>query len=265
MKEKLKTLDSLEVLSFENQKAKYPSHFHETYCISLVEKGVLLENELIVSEDKILISHPDEVHHNISLENISFSTFYVSQDVIDFISPFGRTSFQNKVIENPLLFNRLNNLLHSIKEKKDEKTFINNLNNAFNQIIFQLIINYGSVNPYSYESKSTIIIDLKTYISENLNLKLSLFELARMSGMSKFQFIRWFKSNVGMTPFEYILLKRVEYGRTLIKQGFPLVEVALDSGFYDQSNFSNYFKKYIGISPRMYQQSCNIFQDCNQQ
>jgi transcriptional regulator GlxA family with amidase domain len=102
-------------------------------------------------------------------------------------------------------------------------------------------------------------------MSENLNLKLSLFELARMSGMSKFQFIRWFKSNVGMTPFEYILLKRVEYGRTLIKQGFPLVEVALDSGFYDQSNFSNYFKKYIGISPRMYQQSCNIFQDCNQQ
>ena len=118
MKEKLKTLDSLEVLSFENQKAKYPSHFHETYCISLVEKGVLLENELIVSEDKILISHPDEVHHNISLENISFSTFYVSQDVIDFISPFGRTSFQNKVIENPLLFNRLNNLLQFIKEKR---------------------------------------------------------------------------------------------------------------------------------------------------
>jgi AraC-like DNA-binding protein len=265
MKERLNILDSLEVLSFQNKKTKHPSHFHDTYCISLIEKGVLVENELVASTGKILISHPYEVHHNKSLENISFSTFYVSQDVIDFISPFNLTSFQDKVIENPLLYNRLKNLLHSIKEKKEEKSFINNFYDAFNQIILQLTNNYGAVKPYEVENQSTIVKDLKIYMSDNLNTKLSLFELARMSGMSKFQFIRWFKSNVGMTPFEYILLKRVEYGRTLIKQGFPLVEVALDSGFYDQSNFSNYFKKYIGISPRMYQQSCNIFQDCNQQ
>lgn len=263
MKERLNILDSLEVLNFQNKKAKHPSHYHDTYCISLIEKGALVENELIASTGKILISNPYEVHHNISLENISFSTFYVSQDVIDFISPFNRTSFQDKVIENPILFGRLNNLLHSIKEKKEEESFINNFYNVFYQITFQLTSNYGGIKPHNVENQPTSIKDLKTYISDNLNAKLRLIELAKMVGMSKFQFIRWFKFNIGLTPFEYILLKKVENGRELIKQGFPVVDAALDSGFYDQSNFSNYFKRYIGMSPNSYKQSCNIFQDSN--
>ncbi|GGH03966.1 AraC family transcriptional regulator [Polaribacter pacificus] len=265
MKEKLKILDSLEVLSFQNKKTKHPSHFHDTYCISLIEKGVLVENELIASTGKILISNPYEIHNNLSSENISFSTFYVNQDVIDFISPFNRTSFQDKVIENPLLHSSLKNLLNFIKEKKEKKNFVNDFYDDFNQFIFQLTINYGAANPYNNENDTTIIKDLKIYISDNLNTQLSLIELSKMVGMSKFQFIRWFKFNIGLTPFEYILLKKVEYGKTLIKQGIPLVEAALDSGFYDQSNFSNYFKKYIGMSPNSYKQSCNIFQDSNQQ
>jgi len=79
--------------------------------------------------------------------------------------------------------------------------------------------------------------------------------------MSKYSFIRWFKRHVGLTPFEYILIKRVGLGKSLILQGLPLTDVALESGFYDQSHFSNYFKRYIGKSPQSYKQSCNIFQD----
>jgi AraC-like DNA-binding protein len=48
------------------------------------------------------------------------------------------------------------------------------------------------------------------------------------------------------------------------KAGKPLVHAALDSGFYDQSHFTNYFKYFVGITPKEYQQQCNIFQDFQQ-
>ena len=253
----------MEVLSFQNQQTEYPVHYHETYCISLIEKGVFGENELIVPSGKILISHPYELHNNKPINNInfSFSTFYVSQDVINFISPFEHTSFQNKVIEAPSLYNRLINLVKFIAENKEKKSFFTDFYNAFHQIIFELTSIYGDVKPYIIEVQYPQLNDLKRHIMDHLNTKINLSELAKIVGMSKFQFIRWFKVHVGMTPFEYILLKRVGNGKKLLKQGVPLVDVALDSGFYDQSHFSNYFKKYVGMSPNVYKQSCNIFQD----
>jgi transcriptional regulator GlxA family with amidase domain len=41
----------------------------------------------------------------------------------------------------------------------------------------------------------------------------------------------------------------------------PLLEIAINAGFYDQSHFSNCFKKYVGLAPDKYRQVCNILQD----
>lgn len=261
--EKLDILDSLEVLSFQDQQAEYPVHFHETYCISLIEKGVFGENELIAPSGNIVISHPHEVHFNKPIEHIgfSFSTFYISRDVIDYISPFRNTSFQHKVIENPGLYRQLNGLLQFINKGKQRKGFASDFHQAFYQAIGQLIRLHGNDQPYFLKESPTLLDEVKDYIANHLNSKINLSELATKVGMSKFQFIRWFKLQVGITPFEFILLKRVGFGKKLIQQGLPLIDVSLDSGFYDQSHFSNYFKRYVGMSPNVYKHSCNIFQD----
>jgi len=47
----------------------------------------------------------------------------------------------------------------------------------------------------------------------------------------------------------------------MIRLGKPLVHAALDSGFYDQSHFTNYFKYFVGVTPKEYQIRFNIFQD----
>lgn len=263
MSEKLNILDSLEVLSFQNQQTEYPVHYHETYCISLIEKGVFNENDLIVPSGNIIVSHPYEVHFNKPIENIdfSFSTFYISKDVIDFISPFEHTSFQNKVIENPLLYHQLNGLIQLIKSGKQKRGFIGDFHHAFYQTIAQLTSLYGNDTAYFHKESPALLDSIKDYITNHLNSKINLDDLARIGGMSKYQFTRWFKLQVGITPFEFILLKRVGFGKKLIQQGLPLIDVSLDSGFYDQSHFSNYFKKYVGMSPNAYKHSCNIFQD----
>lgn len=47
----------------------------------------------------------------------------------------------------------------------------------------------------------------------------------------------------------------------MIGEGKTLLHAALDTGFYDQSHFSNYFKYFTGATPGEYQKGCNIFQD----
>ena len=261
--EKINMLDSLELLSFQNQRKAYPVHYHDSYCISIVEKGIFGENELIIPSGRILISHPYELHDNKLIHNIdfSFSTFYISQDVMNSISPYKDTSFPNKVIDNTLIYNELKNLLTFTKSNKQRTDFIKDFHSSFYNTIHRLASKYGNEIPYTPIESSSQIDEVKQYVTSHLSSKIDLTELANISGMNKFKFIRWFKLHVGITPFEYILLKRVGFGKKLIQKGMPLVHVASDSGFYDQSHFSNYFKRYVGMSPNAYKQGCNIFQD----
>ena len=58
-----------------------------------------------------------------------------------------------------------------------------------------------------------------------------------------------------MTPYGY--LERVSIGaaKRLLEQGVSPVDTALQVGFSDQSHFTNYFSRFIGLSPGLYQDS----------
>ena len=73
--------------------------------------------------------------------------------------------------------------------------------------------------------------------------------MCRFVNVSKFHFIREFKNEVGITPYQFILnlkIKKIRQG-VILQQ--PLSDLALDYGFSDQSHLCNTFKKYMGVSP----------------
>ena len=119
--------------------------------------------------------------------------------------------------------------------------------------IGQLAYAYSSNELFVQADVPEAIREVKDYISAHLDVKISLIELSEIAGMDKFKFLRWFKKNTGLTPVNYIILNRIERGKEMIRQGKPLIHIALDSGFYDQSHFTNYFKYFVGITPREYQ------------
>ncbi len=263
MKEKLNLFDSMEILSFGDLQTNYPVHYHDTYCISFIQKGLIGENEFIASPGNILISHPYELHDNRLIENIgvTFTSFYINQEVFNAISSFKNVSFNNKVIENTSLTNQIGALIRLVRSSRNRKNFNREFYSAFHQFISELSICYGADIPYHPKKSTNLLVEVKEFIASRLNSKLNLENLTKIAGMNSFQFIRWFKKQVGITPFEYILIKRIGRSKRLIREGMPLVNVSLDSGFYDQSHFSNYFKKYVGMTPKHYRHNCNIFQD----
>lgn len=58
----------------------------------------------------------------------------------------------------------------------------------------------------------------------------------------------------GVTPYSYLEKIRIGEAKKLLEQGFPPIEAALRTGFSDQSHFTNYFNRFIGLSPGVYRE-----------
>jgi len=80
----------------------------------------------------------------------------------------------------------------------------------------------------------------------------TLDEFAALSGLGRFQVLRRFRAELGITPYNYLTQYRVRLARRLILSGSPLGEAALDAGFADQSHLTRAFTRQIGLPPGRY-------------
>ena len=80
----------------------------------------------------------------------------------------------------------------------------------------------------------------------------TLIELAKEAGLSRYQLIRAFTRELGLTPHAYILQRRIALAQRLIRAGRDLAEVATEAGFCDQSHLTRWFVRQFGVTPRRY-------------
>lgn len=91
------------------------------------------------------------------------------------------------------------------------------------------------------------------YIQQNYADSLSVSLLASLVPMSRYHFIRIFKEYAGLSPYEYIILYRINKAKSFLKEtGISVAEVAYSVGFRDASNFIRYFKKVVGTTPEYF-------------
>ena len=83
----------------------------------------------------------------------------------------------------------------------------------------------------------------------------TLAELAALSGVSRFQLLRGFVREIGITPHAYLMQLRVRLARRLLARGHAPVQAALLAGFADQSHLTRAFVRQFGITPGRYRQA----------
>jgi AraC-like DNA-binding protein len=94
------------------------------------------------------------------------------------------------------------------------------------------------------------------YIDEHLAERLQISELSALAGLSVYHLAREFKRSVGVTPHSYVTQKRVEMAEQMLSRtDMSLSEVALSSGFFDQSHLARHFRERIGVTPAEYRWS----------
>jgi AraC family transcriptional regulator len=88
------------------------------------------------------------------------------------------------------------------------------------------------------------------YIESNLGTDMRIGDLAALAGMSRFHFTRCFRNTVGTTPHRYVLERRLERARNLLQTtALGLRDVAVTTGFADQSHLTRLVKRRFGVTP----------------
>jgi len=91
---------------------------------------------------------------------------------------------------------------------------------------------------------------VRDYVEAHLDDNLSLTVLADVACLSAYHFSRSFKEAAGVGPQRYVIQRRLERVKRLLRQTRqPLAQIAQETGFADQSHLAQMFRREVGVTP----------------
>ncbi len=122
--------------------------------------------------------------------------------------------------------------------------------------IYRILAELSSTVSYKRKNAANneqIINDAKKYISEHLDENISVKTISKKMHMSSTHLSRIFKQEAGYSPYEYVLISRLNKAKELLqKTDMSVAEIAFKVGFNSYTNFIYFFKKNTGMSPNKF-------------
>ena len=165
-------------------------------------------------------------------------------------------NFQNRLDRDNPATARLAEQMLAIKEEFEKKDYDYGI--CIKAKILELMItihrnfciteeNSAYIPNQSYERMETAL----NYMDQNYCSDLSLSDIAGKAFMSRTYFCSMFKEMNGLTPWEYINIKRINKAVELLKSsGLSISAVATQCGYNNMANFSRIFKQITGTTPK---------------
>ena len=243
---------------YENVKysnENFEKHFHNTYTIGLTYEGFLksynLHRNFESYQYSCRVNNPGEIHGGTS-SKWSHVNFYPKVELL--VSIYEQIFFEKRmplfekhIIDDKVLFAKLNIFFHSVYKKMDSIHIESNLIDALSY----LILNYtthSTLYADIFDSKK-IIHQTLSFIGDSIDSNITLDMLAKNCSLSKYHFLRVFKKELGLTPHLFIINERINRANILLQKGISISEISQMVGFSDQSHFTRNFKKYFGYTP----------------
>ena len=235
-----------------SQNLQLPTHFHDlTYFCFVLEGNFteFYEKQLRLCQPLTLIFHPagekhsNKFHTNARCFNIQMKPRWIEQ-VRDY----------SQIINTPTDFNetRLSFLTTRIYQEFCQIDEFSPL--VIEGLMLEILAETSRFSrqklqfkPPHWLQKAVKILD--ECFRENISTS-SVADLVRVHPVHlSREFHRFYHCTIG----EYKRQKRIKFAcRQILTTNFSLSEIAVTAGFFDQSHFTNSFKKVIGISPREY-------------
>ena len=239
----------------------YRTNWHENLeiiCITRGEGSVILDSKKIDVEagDTVLIN-ANTLHGFISTEIFEYNCLIVDRSFC--VSNHFDTS---KIIFKERFYDtNVNNMLAKIKSEWNLPVTTPYRAQAIRAEVLGLLAylcrHYGEKN--GEERNDTrlyrCIKQAIGYINSECERDMSLEEVCRFVGLSKYYFAREFHNITGYTFVSYLNMARCEKAKAMLSEGdFDIGEVGRLCGFTDQSYFTRVFKNQTGMSPTKYAQ-----------
>ncbi|CCE05352.1 hypothetical protein BRAS3843_1340026 [Bradyrhizobium sp. STM 3843] len=94
---------------------------------------------------------------------------------------------------------------------------------------------------------------VEAFIQDHLAAPIDLAALAAVAGCDRFHFAHRFRAAVGVSPYRYVVRRRLEQARTLLLAGRQsIADVAAATGFSDQSHLTSWMRRVYGTTPKRF-------------
>jgi len=235
----------------------FPNHFHEHYVVGFIERGrrnLKVRGEChVTTPGDLLLFNPGDNHACESEDGqpLDYRCINIGRDVMAKAAREIVGMTQEPVFTRPVVFHCgltgdlrevHNRILRGEKGvQKEEKFYF---------LLEQLLRDYAEAG--EREPKAEPRAEIRSvceYLAANYAKNISLDELAKRASLSKYHLLRAFTKETGITPYCYLETIRIDRAKELLKLGNLPADVAQETGFSDQSHFSNAFKYMIGLTP----------------
>ncbi len=255
----------MEAYRFEGIVQPFPNHFHEYYVIGFVENGERVlsckNQEYAIAKGDILLFNPGDSHACVQSGGgaLDYRGFNITKEVmLDLAEEVtGRRAlpgFSRNVIcdeEAACCLRPLHELVMKGSDEfgKEEKLLF---------LITRLIQQYGQPFERCVPECREEIEKACAFMEEHYAERIGLDQICRCAGASRSTLLRAFAHAKGVTPYSYLENIRIGRAKKLLEQGVPPARAALETGFSDQSHFTNSFSRFMGLAPGIYR---DIFKD----
>lgn len=256
-------LGGVELLRATRQTQTFPRHTHEGYAVGVVEQGALgffyRGENVVAAPGHLNLCVPGEVHTGrpAAPEGWSYRMIYLDVQVLERVAlevadrPQGLPFFGPGVIADPPLTRHLRRVHLRLEQpgvpRLEQETLLLGM-------LAQLVQRHADVpqQPLRLGWEPAAVEQVKRYLERHYAEAVTLEGLSHLTRLSRYHLVRVFCRSVGLPPHAYLRQVRISRAKALLAAGCPVAEVAVATGFTDQSHLHRWFKRLWGVTPGGY-------------
>jgi AraC-like DNA-binding protein len=238
----------------------YAPHVHEEYAVGACTAG----REVIryrgtlhyAGPGSVVVLEPGEAHTGAPADppDFTYRVMYPAAGLLP--DGMGRTPrFREPVIADTGLAAELRRL-HAALGAGLSQTQPLEAESRLSWLLGELVSRHGSPSPdFEVRGAGRVARLVMTQLADRLVSPPALAEIAAATGLSRYQLVRSFRTEVGMPPYAWLAQHRVAQARVLLERGCRPAEAAALTGFADQAHLTRWFRRVVGVTPGVYRNS----------
>ncbi|WP_339858481.1 AraC family transcriptional regulator [Thalassospira alkalitolerans] len=255
--------DGIDLFEADYKRFTFPKHSHDYYAFGTILNGaeqfMTGGTNYVARRGQLLMMNPMQVHDGGPAcdDGYQYQIMFIAPKVfgnlVDELSPHstGLPFFGNCVVDDPELHLQLQSLHRMFRPDLNQTATRLERDSQLLYSAARLALRHADAPPYSYrlgaeDKRVKAAID---YMADHLDENISLDELAILTGLSRFHLLRVFRQATGLPPHTYFNHMRLRRAKRMLFDGNSIADVAVATGFSDQSHLNRHFKAMWGVSP----------------
>ena len=235
----------------------YKKHSHQEYAIGVTLRGIqqynLAGSSQLSHQNGVMLFNPEQTHDGMAhdQDGLDYVMLYIKPELLlEAIGKKDIVRFSTPIVYNDRIKQSILNLSYAILNEKDEA--------LCSELFLSLTDNLVQTDLSTDNRKDhDLIRKAKDLIHANLENVLKLDDVCNQLDLSKFQFIRFFKTHTGISPYQYFLNCKIERAKQLIEKNNDIYSAVAGCGFVDLSHLNKHFKSVYGSTAFEYMSQLN--------